>query len=105
MNNFIKVAPISDLVEGGANKYSLKDTEIVIIKLEGKIFVIDNLCPHQHAPTMSESSIHNMQITCPLHDWTFDLVTGGSDNEQGRLKKYNYMIENEDIYVEIKDQI
>ena len=44
--------------------------------------------PHKQGP-LSEGIVHGASVTCPLHNWVFDLATGkalGAD--EGQVKTY-----------------
>jgi nitrite reductase/ring-hydroxylating ferredoxin subunit len=49
--------------------------EILVLNLEGKIYAIDNICPHAGA-ALQRGTIEGTVLDCPLHRWGFDLSTG-----------------------------
>jgi nitrite reductase (NADH) small subunit len=40
-----------------------------------EVFATDDRCPHKGGP-LSEGIVHGASVTCPLHNWVFDLATG-----------------------------
>ena len=40
-----------------------------------EVFALDDRCPHKGGP-LSEGIVHGASVTCPLHNWVFDLNTG-----------------------------
>lgn len=46
-----KVAHKSDLQEGGLLKVQVKDKELVLSMVEGKVYAIDNICTHRQRST------------------------------------------------------
>jgi nitrite reductase (NADH) small subunit len=63
------------------------------------IFAIDNLCPHRGAP-LQEGFVSDGVVTCPWHQWQFDLKTGAGISIPGaRVKSYPVRVEDGDILV------
>ncbi len=48
---------------------------IVLIKRFGKIYALDNTCPHLGG-SLGRGALKDNTVICPLHHWTFDLSTG-----------------------------
>jgi len=48
---------------------------VLLIKEGNDIFAIKNKCPHQGAK-MAGCSIHDNKVTCPIHQYSFDLENG-----------------------------
>ncbi|WP_299640905.1 nitrite reductase small subunit NirD [uncultured Ruegeria sp.] len=60
---------------------------------EAEVFAATNSCPHKGGP-LSEGIVHGQSVTCPLHNWVFDLNTGeaiGADD--GRITTYPVRLE------------
>ncbi len=49
--------------------------EVVVFKVGGEHFAVDNLCPHRKAP-LSAGEVSGHIVTCPWHGARFDLRTG-----------------------------
>ncbi len=43
---------------------------------------MDDRCPHKGGP-LSEGIVHGRQVTCPLHNWVFDMDTGEAQGADG----------------------
>ncbi|WP_300058683.1 nitrite reductase small subunit NirD [uncultured Roseobacter sp.] len=54
---------------------------------EAEVFAASNSCPHKGGP-LSEGIVHGQKVTCPLHNWVFDLNTGAAIGEDGRIATY-----------------
>ena len=54
---------------------------------EAEVFAASNTCPHKGGP-LSEGIVHGQKVTCPLHNWVFDLNTGEAQGEDGRIEVY-----------------
>ena len=56
-------------------------------------FAASNACPHKAGP-LSEGIVHGQKVTCPLHNWVFDLNTGEAQGaDEGRIAVYPVRIE------------
>ena len=58
-----------------------------------EVFALDDRCPHKGGP-LSEGIVHGAQVTCPLHNWAFDMATGEAQGaDVGRVATYPVRIE------------
>lgn len=48
---------------------------IAVFRLEGGWAAVDAACPHRGGP-LADGIVGDACVTCPLHGWRFDLVTG-----------------------------
>lgn len=64
------------------------DKQYAIFKIDGRLYCLDNICPHRHADRIHQGLIHKekMTVTCPLHGWTYSLETGENVNKLQGLK-------------------
>ena len=60
---------------------------------EAEIYAASNSCPHKGGP-LSEGIVHGQSVTCPLHNWVFDLNTGEAQGaDDGRITTYPVRLE------------
>ncbi|MDE4302132.1 nitrite reductase small subunit NirD [Phaeobacter gallaeciensis] len=60
---------------------------------EAEVFAASNSCPHKGGP-LSEGIVHGQSVTCPLHNWVFDLNTGEAQGaDDGRIETYPLRLE------------
>ncbi len=60
---------------------------------EAEVFAATNSCPHKGGP-LSEGIVHGQSVTCPLHNWVFDLNTGEAKGaDDGRITTYSVRLE------------
>ncbi|HJT85080.1 MAG TPA: Rieske (2Fe-2S) protein [Nitrososphaeraceae archaeon] len=58
-------------------KHNSKSIDVLVGKVNGKLFACDNYCPHRGASlSKSDLSPSNNRIICYLHDFEYDLGTG-----------------------------
>jgi nitrite reductase/ring-hydroxylating ferredoxin subunit len=76
--------------------------KIAIIKRFGKIYALDNICPHLGG-SLGRGTLKDNCVICPLHHWAFDLATGkcvdGIPDEKVGL--YETKVENGKIQVKL----
>lgn len=49
--------------------------EIALFKSDGRLYAMDNVCPHRGAP-LAEGHLEGNVVTCPWHAWQFNVTTG-----------------------------
>src|SRR5438128_3455406 len=75
MSDFVPVAKTSDLSDPGRTLLEVEDRIVVLLKVGGKYFCIDDVCTHDGGP-LSEGRLENHSIACPRHGAKFDIRTG-----------------------------
>lgn len=85
-----------------------QDHQIALIRFKGKLYAMENICPHRHADRIFEGILgEELTVTCPLHGWTYSLEDGLNVNKkQGirKLRKFDILeYENGDVWVEFME--
>lgn len=78
--------------------------EVAIFKVDGKLYCVNNHCPHQNAPEICNGIVKGTFVTCPLHGWTYNLVDGSNAQPNRGLKRlsnFDIIEHNGWIYIEI----
>jgi metal-sulfur cluster biosynthetic enzyme/nitrite reductase/ring-hydroxylating ferredoxin subunit len=75
MSNFIRVAKTIDLPDPGRMLLDVEDRIVVLFRVGGEYFCIDDVCTHDGGP-LSEGRLENHAIACPRHGAKFDIRTG-----------------------------
>ena len=65
--------------------------EYFIVNLNGEIYALDNICPHQGA-SLGLGEIKGEEIICPLHQWRFNVKTGACSVEKYCVERYEVKI-------------
>ena len=99
---FERVCSLDDLWEGEMQAFPLQDKQVLIVNGEGGIIrAFDGKCPHQDYP-LSNGALEGNVLTCSMHLWQFDIVSGDGVNPTGcKLKGYAVKVENGDILVDL----
>jgi nitrite reductase/ring-hydroxylating ferredoxin subunit len=73
--HYQKIASKNDLQEGGMLRVQVKNKEIVLSMVEGKVYVMDNICTHRGGP-LNEGELKGYNLKCPWHYAVFDVRNG-----------------------------
>jgi nitrite reductase (NADH) small subunit len=85
----VDIGTLDDIPVQGARVVKTVFGCVAIFRTAGdQVFALDDRCPHKGGP-LSEGIVHGTSVTCPLHNWVFDMATGiaqGADD--GRINTY-----------------
>ena len=99
------VAPARDLPPGSRKLVDIDGRAIVIFNIGGEFFALLNRCPHQGGnlcegkliglvessePGVYRYSRQGEILRCPWHGWEFDVRTGKSWCDPGRIRTKTY---------------
>lgn len=91
--SWIDIAAIDDIPERGARMIRTPVGCIALFRTgAAEVFAASNTCPHKGGPLV-EGIVHGQKVTCPLHNWVFDLNTGQAVSEDARIATYPVRIE------------
>jgi nitrite reductase/ring-hydroxylating ferredoxin subunit len=79
----IDEAKLSDILTGSLKKVEHAGKEILLVNVNGRIFVTGDHCGHMNAP-LSMGTVDGIVVECPLHHARFD-VTKGKATKAGQL--------------------
>ena len=98
--SWIDIGHLDDIPLRGARKIKTALGCIALFRTaDAEVFAASDTCPHKGGP-LSEGIVHGQSITCPLHNWVFDLNTGQAQGEDGRIATYPVRIEGERILID-----
>jgi len=67
---------------------------------EAEIFAASDRCPHKGG-ALSDGIVHGQSVTCPLHNWVFDLNTGQAQGaDEGQIDTYPTRLEDGRILID-----
>lgn len=88
----------SDKIANGVMRIICDDRELFIYRKQKIIKVYDSHCPHQ-VTNIPELALSKNIITCPKHQWKFDITTGECIEKGNRpLRQYEIKIEKDILY-------
>ncbi len=66
---------MGDIPPGQGRQVTVEERWVGLFNLDGQYHAVDNLCLHHGGP-LSEGPIKGCIVTCPWHNWQYDLTTG-----------------------------
>jgi nitrite reductase/ring-hydroxylating ferredoxin subunit len=72
---FVTVATTDELKPGEMMYVEVGNTPVCLINLDGEFHAINDTCTHEEA-SLSDGTIYDGEIECPLHGGAFDIRTG-----------------------------
>jgi nitrite reductase (NADH) small subunit len=98
--SWIDIGHIDDIPLRGARRIKTRLGCVALFRTgEAEVFAASDLCPHKGGP-LSEGIVHGQSVTCPLHNWVFDLTTGEARGETGRIATYPVRVEGARILID-----
>lgn len=99
--NFSRLCLLSDLKQGEGKRFIVNDVDIAVFKIEGNVYALSNVCPHQHTTMIYDGIIENGRIACPIHGWEFDIKSGKMPTGRAGLEVYPVIIKGKDVFVKV----
>ncbi len=101
INGFTKICSLDDLKERAGKRFIVNEVEVAIFKLEGKIYALSNICPHQHTSMIYDGFIEHGCVICPAHGWIFDLQTGKTPMGRKGLDTYETKVVDNYVFAKV----
>ena len=100
MSDWVVVEEEQNLRPGQSTIVTIDDTRIGLFNVEGAVYAIDNRCPHRGA-SLGAGEFEGAIVSCPLHHWKFNLITGVAVEQSGfPLKKFDAKIEDSSVLID-----
>ncbi|MRU16521.1 nitrite reductase small subunit NirD [Roseovarius sp. A21] len=98
--SWIDICALDDIPLRGARKLKTALGCVAVFRTsETEVFAAADRCPHKGGP-LSEGIVHGQSVTCPLHNWVFDLNTGQAQGEDGQIATYKLRIEGDRVLID-----
>lgn len=75
---FVDVCASFEVAEGRASVHSLAGRPIALVRVEGRVYALDNRCPHRGDGELGRGDLEGFHLSCPLHAWCFDVRDGAA---------------------------
>ena len=101
-HNFVRACALADVPDEGAIGVEVQGTPVAIIRAEGEIFAMLDVCSHEEVP-LSEGDVYDHTVECWLHGSCFDLRTGKPTGPPATrpVPTYPVKTEGDDVYVSL----
>lgn len=89
MTPFVDIGSLDDIPRRGARVVKTAGGCVAVFRTaEDNVFALEDRCPHKGGP-LSEGIVHGTSVTCPLHNWVFDMNSGRAQGaDEGRVRTY-----------------
>lgn len=72
----VKIARMEDIPVGEGRAYNVDGEQVAVFRLrDGSLRALQATCPHRGGP-LADGLTDGTVVVCPLHGFTYDLVTG-----------------------------
>lgn len=99
----IEVCKLNELIEKKGKRVFLNETEIAVFLVNGVVYALSNVCPHQHSAIICDGFIEDEFVVCPAHGWKFRLKDGKKENGYNGLKSYLTKVIDGKVFIEFKE--
>jgi len=100
-DNWTYISDDATIKEGIVTPVYPLGINILMTRIDGQVFALNGTCPHMGCPLFMGTLAENI-LTCPCHDWRFDLRTGQFiDAPEISIKLYKTRLDDGKLYVNI----
>ena len=99
---YVELIPVERCRRDGGTFVELQGRELAVFLLDEarRVVVIDNSCPHAGG-NLSGGASDGRTVTCPWHQWTFELETGVcTTSALARVTRYPAEIRGGSVWVD-----
>lgn len=98
---WIFAAKASEVPPGTAKTADLGGLRVALFHVDGRFYALADECPHQGGP-LGEGRIEDGTVTCPWHQWKFEVATGRSVSVSGaHARVYEVGRIGEDLFIRV----
>src|SRR5476649_2538254 len=95
---------LEDLPLGQSTCVEVGEAQVGIFHNADGLFALDNFCPHRGAP-LHDGHVTDGYVTCPWHQWQFQLNDGVCKNIPGvKTKTYPVEVRDGAIWVNLEPE-
>lgn len=100
----VKLATLDEIPEGGLILKEHGNRQILLAKIEGEVYAMDDVCSHVGGPLHEGELEDSCYVVCPWHAARFDVRNGKVDEETdwgSDLPTYRVQVRDGDVYVDL----
>lgn len=100
MTLFVDIGALDDIPRQGARVVKTSAGCIAVFRTaDDQVFALDDRCPHKGGP-LSEGIVHGTSVTCPLHNWVFDMNSGQAQGaDHGTVRSHPIRVDDGRILI------
>jgi len=100
MPDWVSVAETSAIATNTGATYFVDDVEVAVFRVDDNLLAVEGRCPHKGA-SLGKGAVDGCAVTCPWHDWKFDLKTGkGLTNPSANIATIAVRVSNHFIEID-----
>lgn len=101
MTLFIDIGALDDIPAQGARVVKTAEGCVAIFRTaDDRVFAMEDRCPHKGGP-LSEGIVHGDRVTCPLHNWVFDMNSGQAQGaDEGMVRTFAAKVEGGRVFLD-----
>ncbi|MBD2309125.1 Rieske (2Fe-2S) protein [Chroococcidiopsis sp. FACHB-1243] len=101
ITRYVRAAQLADVEATGSLLVNLEQQTIALFFSDGKVYAIDNRCPHMGFP-LHGSTCKDGIVTCPWHYARFDLASGGTfDSWADDVRSFPVQIRSGEVWIDL----
>ena len=103
--SWIDIGALDDIPAQGARLVKTAQGCVAVFRTAAdEVFALDDRCPHKGGP-LSEGIVHGDRVTCPLHNWVFDMNTGAAQGaDVGQVGTWPARVQGGLVYLDLSQQ-
>lgn len=91
----VRVGTAGDLPPGASKIFVVGERKYSVFNFDCDLFAIEDRCPHRGA-SLGKGTRDGFVVTCPLHNWEFDIRTGQCEEQPGtELRRFEVFVTGE----------
>ncbi|MGD0675067.1 MAG: Rieske 2Fe-2S domain-containing protein [Polyangiaceae bacterium] len=76
MTRHVSLGSVSRIPPGEGRSFEVGNVRVAVFHgRDGRVFATQAECPHRQGP-LADGLLGGTTLVCPLHEWTFDLMSG-----------------------------
>jgi 3-phenylpropionate/trans-cinnamate dioxygenase ferredoxin subunit len=98
MAKWIKIAEIGDIAAGAGRAFNIEGYSIAVFNVEGKLYAIDDSCPHQGS-SLAMGSLEGCTVTCRSHGMKVNVTAGQQPSPGMNVRSFPLESRPDGLYV------
>ncbi len=93
------------ILDGQGKTFTINGQHVAVFNIDGELFAFEDECPHVGG-SLGSGIVEGILVTCPLHDWQFDITNGNCVTEEELcngwfIETYPVKFEKDDIILSL----
>jgi nitrite reductase/ring-hydroxylating ferredoxin subunit len=88
--SYVPVCKSDEIEERSMKKFNVGHIEVLVGRIQGKVFACNNSCPHRGA-SLVKGELKGNNVVCWMHGYEYDVFTGKLQNMKSWKKEDTWM--------------